>query len=459
MTNKIKLTITSALKAELHKLLFPGDDKESVAFLLCGNAQYDHVTKLVVHDIIPLEPEDYSERFHDSVTWSTNHLPEILEVASKKGMTIIKIHSHPNGYEFFSETDNQADYELFPSIYSWLEANQLHGSAIMLPDGIIKARIVTEDLSFLPIENIQEIGANLKYSINNVHKVKNEFNLRTHQAFGEGTTTILGNLKIAVVGCSGTGSIVVEQLARLGVGNLILIDPDKVEKKNLNRILNSTLHDAKMSEFKVHVLERSIHSFGIGNKVRAIPQNLYDEESIINELSTCDVLFGCVDSVDGRHMLNLISTFYSVPYFDLGVKLIADGKGGINQICGTVHYIMPGGSSLYTRGVYSMEDLRAANMYRTNPKEFHEQRKSGYISNVNVDSPAVISVNMLTASLAVNEFLARIHPFRYDPNSNYDIFRFSLSDGYFQNDVGGKSDEYLSKFVGRGDMIPMLNIL
>ena len=47
-------------------------------------------------------------------------------------------------------------------------------------------------------------------------------------------------MSIAVVGCSGTGSPVIEQLARLGVGRLVLVDPDRVEEKNLNRIVNAT---------------------------------------------------------------------------------------------------------------------------------------------------------------------------------------------------------------------------
>ena len=53
-------------------------------------------------------------------------------------------------------------------------------------------------------------------------------------------TPKLQNLSVAVVGCSGTGSPVIEQLARLGVGRLLLVDPDVVKVKNLNRILNTT---------------------------------------------------------------------------------------------------------------------------------------------------------------------------------------------------------------------------
>lgn len=50
--------------------------------------------------------------------------------------------------------------------------------------------------------------------------------------------------KIDHIGNSGTGSIVVEQLGRLGVGEFVFVDPDAIEAKNLNRILNATSEDA-----------------------------------------------------------------------------------------------------------------------------------------------------------------------------------------------------------------------
>ncbi len=78
------------------------------------------------------------------------------------------------------------------------------------------------------------------------------------QTFGDDTYNRLRNLKIAVVGCSGTGSFVIEHLARLGVGCIILVDPDIMEVNNLNRIPNSTMDDAVKNLPKVCVFERAI---------------------------------------------------------------------------------------------------------------------------------------------------------------------------------------------------------
>lgn len=49
--------------------------------------------------------------------------------------------------------------------------------------------------------------------------------------------------RVAVIGCGGLGGYVVEQLARLGVGTLVLVDPDVFEEHNLNRqLLSSPAH-------------------------------------------------------------------------------------------------------------------------------------------------------------------------------------------------------------------------
>jgi tRNA A37 threonylcarbamoyladenosine dehydratase len=68
-----------------------------------------------------------------------------------------------------------------------------------------------------------------------------EYKIRTAQTFGKGTTEKLSSLSIGVVGVSGTGIPVVEQLHRLSVGELVLVDGARVEEKNVGRIYNSTL--------------------------------------------------------------------------------------------------------------------------------------------------------------------------------------------------------------------------
>lgn len=267
-------------------------------------------------------------------------------------------------------------------------------------------------------------------------------------------------MTIGVVGCSGTGSPVIEQLVRLGIGKLVIVDPDTVETKNLNRILNTTRADAEINKSKVVAIAEAIKKIGLGTVVDARQVNLYDDVATLKALAKCDVVFGCMDSVDGRYLLNQLSSFYLLPYLDLGVKLEANGIGGIDKICGSVHYIQPGKSSLITRRVYTMEDLRASSQYRKNPKEFEELKKNAYIKNVNVNNPAVISVNMQIASHGVNEFLNRVHPYKSEEPSSYAVSTIDITEGYIVNsgETDFEIDMYLKKKIGRGDVSPFIEM-
>jgi molybdopterin/thiamine biosynthesis adenylyltransferase len=135
---------------------------------------------------------------------------------------------------------------------------------------------------------------------------------RHAQLFGSGTTQRLRNLSVAVVGCSGTGSPLIEQLARLGVGRLVLIDPDTVEEKNLNRIINATQDDADHHRPKVEVLARAIAAMGFGTDVLPLRENLVSRRAV-EVVAECDVVFGCMDGVEGRHLLNRLAAHYLLP--------------------------------------------------------------------------------------------------------------------------------------------------
>jgi hypothetical protein len=97
---------------------------------------------------------------------------------------------------------------------------------------------------------------------------------RHAQLFGSGTTRRLREMAVAVVGCSGTGSPVIEQLARLGIGRLVLVDPDRVEEKNLNRILNATREDAYLKRPKVEVMARAIARMRFATEIEIIQDDL-----------------------------------------------------------------------------------------------------------------------------------------------------------------------------------------
>jgi hypothetical protein len=452
------LRLTEEQHSILRSHLFPEDGKEAVAIALCGRRDGDLRHCLMIRKLLLIPYDKCPVRTPVRVTWPAEMILPFLEEAMARNLAIVKIHSHPGGLRDFSRWDDLSDREMFTSIHSWTERESPNASVIMLPDGTLIGRLVGPGGEFEPLHCISIVGDDLQFWYPSGPETGlPEFAKRHTQAFGEGTTRRLGRLCIAVIGCSGTGSIVVEQLARLGAGKLILVDPDRVEEKNLNRILNATIEDACAGWFKVDVLQRAIVNMGLGTQVMTFANNLYDPQAV-KAVAQCDIVFGCMDSVDGRHLLNRLATFYLIPYFDVGVKLEADGSGGINQICGTINYLQPGKSSLLSRGLYDLEQVRAAGLKRTDPDAYQEQLKEKYIVGVQEERPAVISVNTLYAALAVNEMLARLHPYRDDDNRDFATYRISLTQAQVYTESEGEPCRVLARHVGRGDVRPLLDM-
>ena len=456
---QVSLAMTKKHHEQLNKHLFPGDGCEAVAIALCGRARNMNASTLLVQEVHAVPYDACTVRQPDKVTWCTESILPLLEKAMNSGLGVVKIHSHPGGYRNFSHLDDQSDLDLFASIYGWLDTDEPQASLIMLPDGELIGRSTWPEKLGKDLHTVRVVGDDIKYWFS--EHIKPEIPkhaIRIVQAFGDGTYSIMRRLRVGVVGCSGTGSIIIEQLARNHVGNLVVVDPEPVEHGNLNRILNSTWQDAEEAKPKVDVLVCAIEKMKLGTHVVPLECDLMTRQAI-KALSQCDVIFGCMDSVDGRHILNKLASYYLIPYIDMGVRIDADGKGGIESINGAVHYIQPSGSSLLSRGVYTSAGLDAAMMHRQSPELYKEREKQGYIKGVRVDQPAVISVNMQIASMAFNEFLARIHPYRVEHNSKYAQRRVVMSDPEASVDLlDGESCKIFSRFVAMGDQEPLLNL-
>ncbi|RFZ92946.1 ThiF family adenylyltransferase [Mucilaginibacter conchicola] len=440
----------------LQQHLYPGDNKEAVAIALCGRSDYQGNHTLLVQDLL-LVPYGVCDRKSDFIRWPTEVINTFLERAAKHQLAIVKIHCHPGPdiHEYFSELDDESDRLLFRSIHSWLDDNLPHASCIMLPDGRLFGRFFNGQMGTETVHKIAVAGSDVLiwHYQDDRPGIVDEYQLRNLQAFGQRTVHVLNKMKVAVVGCSGTGSPVIEQLKRLGVGELILVDPDFVDGVNLNRIIGTTSADAAAKTMKVDVMRRGIEEVGMGTKVTTFAAHI-SRVDIIKAIADSDYLISCVDGTEGRHNLNLISSFYVLPLMDMGVKLNADGNGGIKNIFGAVHYIQPGGSSLLSRQQYSLESLLAESVKRMDQEEY---ARNQYLANVNESQPAVISINMQVAATAVNDFLARIHPYRNISNSDVDAIKIDFADGLSYTETFTEVCPFFRKWVGKGDVEPLLN--
>lgn len=452
--------MTASQHRRVSEHLFPGDGLEAAAVLVCNQGTGRRHQRLVVAETLLL-PHRRSQRKSDFVSWPFSDYLEPERIASidRNGQSIVTIHSHPTGNPHFSELDDQTDRELFESVSAWFDDDRMNGSAIMTPDLRIRARTVAPDGSFVEASSVSSVGEDVRIwkrdapsaGVGTASAGVQEHETRIAQTFGQGTLELLRSLRVGVVGCSGTGSVVVELLARNCVGAIVLVDDDVMEPKNLNRIVNGSMEDAQAGRPKVDALRQAVERMGLGTSVDA-HCCLTDSQEAVAALIDCDVLFGCVDSAFGRYHLDCLASAYCLPYFDVGVNLDADGQGGVADADAVAHYVHPEGSSLLSRGAYTMEQVTAENWRRNDEAHYEWQRTAGYLPEVGEDQPAVISLNMQAACLAFNDFMARVHSYRLDRNRCFATQRVRLVHGAYEaTDDSGAPHPLFAKYASAGD--------
>jgi len=417
--------------------LITADRKEAAAILICGRTGIGR-DRLCVRKTILIPHDACLVRTSDRISWPGEHLEQAIDHADTIDGSIVLIHSHPSGYFEFSSADNASDAITIPSLmHGVVNADARHGSAIMVPDGRIKLRLYTADMISELAEKIYSIGHNIR-DLTKPTKVK-------PVAFTAAMTRDLRRMVVCVVGVSGTGSIVAEILARLGVGTLILIDFDRVEEKNLNRIIYATPED--IGKYKTHVLRDAIRRCSPSTKVVTLETSIAHHDTLV-AVSGSDTIFSCVDSFEGRYYCDLASQTFICPLIDIGVTVPtredAPFQRAILDVCGRIDYVYPGGSTLWDRGQITAAALSAEYKRRVDPVAYQREIEEGYISGLPEEAPTVISLNMRASSAGVNEWLARLYEYRHDSNSVASRCFFSLA---------ARDEEYESEPAVSGEVI------
>lgn len=421
MIAQSRLVLTDVIHASLREHLFPGDGKEAAAILICTRSPGTDL-KFFSKKLIVVPHNECSVRTPDTITWPGEYLEMAIDDATPQSLSIILVHSHPGGLFDFSWVDDASDASTMVSLRQGVEA--LHGSAVMVPGGAIRARVYHPDHSVEEIAMVTMAGDDIQY-----WPVQSAARKPT-MAFTSDMTATLSQLTAAVVGVSGTGSIVAEQLTRLGFQKIILVDHDHVEKKNLNRILNSTIADADAQRPKVDMFADVIRCTRGADIAQPINASILSRTAVL-AVANADVLFCCVDTHQGRMVCDLIASSFLIPLFDVGVKiptrLSSAGIRTIHDVQGRVDYVKPGGSTLRDRKIFTPESLYAEALMNADADAHRHQVARGYIAGIQEEAPSVITLNMRAASACVNEFIARAFPFREESNANYAQTTFTLS--------------------------------
>ena len=118
---------------------------------------------------------------------------------------------------------------------------------------------------------------------------------RLQKVIGSANVDLLAEKSVLILGCGGVGGYVAEALARSGIGQLILVDYDKVEESNINRqiiALTSTI-----GKNKVDVLEKRIKDMNSDCSVIKIDKFIDTDNYITLFDYSIDFFIDCCDTV------------------------------------------------------------------------------------------------------------------------------------------------------------------
>jgi hypothetical protein len=292
------------------------------------------------------------------------------------------------------------------------------------PDNPV-GRVWLDGGAVVPLEVVRVIGDRFRFFSQNAGAgVDLNIYDRQVRAFGPDLQLLLKSLCIGVVGGGGTGSSVVEQLIRLGVGQILVADPQCLVESNVTRVYGSRLTDAGTS--KVELAHRLGSEIGLGTAITPLNRPI-TFQSTLKEFRNCDLIFGCTDDQWGRSLLNRLSAYYLMPVFDMGVK-IDSVDGIIRSVQGRVTLLMPGAACLFCRGRIHADRIRAEVLDATNPDEADRLRREGYAPELEGADPAVITFTTTVAAAAINQMLHRLTGFMGEvANFTETIYRFDAN--------------------------------
>lgn len=382
---------------------------EQMAFILASVNRSASGVKLLAREMVQARAEDFVYQSRGGLEPKAEFVAATVKRCIKEGWHLIEVHSHPfdSGEQTtFSKVDWTNDRVKMPAMASILPEPFLHATMVVGQNALDAHFYDRAHKRIRPVPRVTLVGERLQHLVptsseeKKPGKRKDARYQRQELFFGEATQHALAQATIAIVGLGGLGSLVATQLAHLGVGHLILIDPDRVERSNLNRLFGAGTAD--LGRHKVTVYARLLGQISKTTRVTPLALSLLDREDhrAIDFARGADVLVGCVDNDGARLILNQLAVRYLIPLIDGGSGIHLDAHAQLQAVGGQVQRILPGGGCLECRGYINPQRAH----FDLAPKTFQNQaRAHGY--GTSEAAPAVIYLNGIIASQQVAEIV------------------------------------------------------
>ncbi len=387
------LVFPSSLFARLTDSLF-SSPLESCAILSANVARGEKRTRYLVQNIQIAPDNVYRRRTEFEAVLEPSFVVSGTKKAQRAGQSVVFVHTHPgtDGHPQFSVVDDKGEGLLREFMARRIPACD-HAALVLAPAGCAARMLGTSDEM-----RVIEVGRNLSIRSRPVERVLAKPFDRQIRAFGETGQHIIQQLRVGIVGLGGTGSVVAQQLAYLGVTDFLLVDPDCVEPSNLNRVIGSTHESVGVP--KVAVAASLLRSIRPSIKTEEI-QDTALNVAIAKKLLDTDFFFCCTDTHGSRAILSQLAYQYLIPAIDMGV-IIATHKGHVTHVTGRVQMLSPG------LGCLTCAQVLDADAVRWDFMSDKERKQDPYFAGAGEPQPSVVTINSVISSMATNMFLGAV---------------------------------------------------
>lgn len=411
------LTMDDELHERLERHLFPGDGDEHGAVIAAGICRTSRGTRLIARELhLAIDDIDFVPGRRGYKMLTAEFVRDKILHCRDEGLAYLAVHNHHGRDQVeFSDPDLRSHERGYPAL---LDISGQPVGALVFAQNAVAGDIWTPDRERRAVRETVILGRNRRRVFPSPPPKPPKADAtydRQARWFGDRGQDLLGKLKVTVIGAGGVGLPLITQLARLGVGHIVVIDPDRIEDVNLPRMPEATRFDArtmlrfhpKMEDLanrlgtrKIRVARRAVRRANRRARFVGLPIDVTEPEAA-KELVDSDFIFLAADSHLARMLVNEVAHQYLVPAIQLGSRIEVDEKSGkVGEIRSHVRLVLPNSGCLRCNNLILPSRLQDEAMGRK------ERERNRYVDEV--PAPSVITLNTALASQAATDFLLMV---------------------------------------------------
>lgn len=421
MIGPVSLRLPEELAANLHSHLFPGDGEEHGAVVGATVVKSSRGVRLLGRRLfLAADGTDYAPSQRGYRMLKAEFVLECALSCADEGLAYFAVHNHGGTDRVAFSCDDLASHRRgYPALIELLDGPPV--GALVFAERAVAGDIWLSPAEQTQLEHTIVVGDSQHklYPYPRIAPPANAQFDRQVQLFGDRGQEILAHQKVGIVGAGGAGSLINEYLSRLGVGNIVIVDYDRLEGTNYPRVVG-----ARPSDLRPRLLPRPLakllgwktsHKVVIAKRVArdANPSLMYEAvvgdvtfAAVAERLLDCDAIFLAADSMQSRLLVNALCHQYLIPTWQVGAKVVSDSAGSSQDVFSVVRPLVPGKTCLWCNELVDPTRLaeEAASQRQREAQRYVDE----------VPNPSVISLNAVASAHAVDQYLFSILGLKYE---------------------------------------------